>query len=115
MIAQPRLRPHPADRILEVFERDVDEAAWEPFHGEIAQIQRGIAVRREDSAAVFVNSAAAPTNHNHGRMRNIARGKEQRADDALRADWMPCNAGTYHAALKRQLSTHSVKTRGFEG
>ena len=81
MIVQPWLRPHPLDRILEVFERNVDEAARQPLHGKITQIERGLSVRREDGATVLVNSAAAAIEHDHGRMRTIARREEQRADD----------------------------------
>jgi hypothetical protein len=76
MIAQPRLRPHPSDRILEIFKRDVDEATREPLHGEIPQIQRGICVRRKDGPAIFVNPAAAAGKYDHGRMRAITRRKE---------------------------------------
>src|SRR5215470_7256765 len=111
MIAQPWLCPHPSDRILEVFKWDVDEAARESLHGKIAQIERGIAVRSEDGAAVFVNSATAAIEHDHGRMRTIAGREEQRADDALRADWVPRHAGTCHAALKRDFSARSVRAR----
>jgi len=73
MIVQPWLRPHPPDRILEVFERDVDEAAREPLHGKITQIERGISARRKNGATVFVNSSIAAIEHDHGRMRTIAR------------------------------------------
>jgi hypothetical protein len=114
MIAQPRLRPHPSDGILEVFKRDVDEAAREPLHGEKAQVQRGIAVRREDGAAVFVDSAAAAVEHDHGRMRTRTRRQEQRADDALRADGVPRNAGACHAALKREFGARCIDARRFE-
>jgi hypothetical protein len=114
MIAQPRLRPHPSDRILEVFKRDVDQTARQPLHGEIAQIERRIAVRRKDGAAVLVNSAVAAIEHDHGRMRTLARRKEQRAHDALRTNGMPCDARARHAALKREFSTRSVRARRFE-
>jgi hypothetical protein len=66
-------------------------------------------VRREYGATVFINSATAATKHDHGRMRAIARRKEQRADDALRADRMPRHAGACHAAFKDQFSTRSVE------
>ena len=114
MIAQPWLRAHPSDRILEVFKRDVDEAARESLHGKIAQIERGISVRSEDGAAVFVNSATAAIEYDHGRMRTIARRKEQRTDDALRADWVSSHAGACHAALKCEFGARSVRARSFK-
>ena len=76
MIAQPRLPSHPADRILEVFKRDVDEAARQPVHAEIAQVQRRIAVRREDRATVFVNASVAAVQHDNGRMRAVVGGRK---------------------------------------
>src|SRR5689334_23721993 len=40
-IAQPRLRAHPADRVAEIFKRNINEAARQPLHAEITEIQRG--------------------------------------------------------------------------
>src|SRR5262249_36522344 len=79
-----------------------------------AQIQRGIAMRREDGAAVFVDSSVAAIQHDHSRMRTRTWWKEQRADDARGADSVPRNAGACHAALKREFGARSIDARRFE-
>src|SRR5204863_3338699 len=110
-ISQPRLRPHPADSIPEIFKRNIDKAARQPVHAEIAQVERGIAVRRKDSAAVFVDSSVTAVQHDDSRMRAAVRREEKRPHDALRADWMSCDARARHMPRKRQFSAYSVGTR----
>ena len=68
----------------------------------------------EDRAAVFIDSSVAAIQNDDGRMRAAVRREEKRPHDALRADWMSCDARARHMPRKRQFSAYSVGTRRLE-
>ncbi|MCY1214945.1 hypothetical protein D9M72_267770 [compost metagenome] len=77
---------HPLQATLEVFQRRVGDIVRQARRLEVAQRQRGIAMRGIERGARFVDAAAGPVEHHHRRVRTGARRAVQRANQPVHAD-----------------------------
>jgi len=80
----------------------------------MAERERGIAVRGEDRAAKLVDAAATAAHHHHRRARTGAGRQEQRAHDALGADYIARHTGAGDPANECDLGAPALGALGLE-